>query len=99
LEVLVLQLCDDYELPEPIANTTVKGILVDFFWPTKRLAVEADSYTYHSMPSTFDRDRERDQQLTLAGYTVVRFTYQQVTRQPALVRRRLSRLLGGSGSL
>lgn len=93
LEVLVLQLCDDYALPEPIANASVDGILVDFFWPAKRLMVEADSYTYHSMPSAFERDRERDQQLTLAGYTVVRFTYAQVSRQPALVRRRLRRLL------
>ncbi len=66
---------------------------MDFFWPAKRLMVEADSYTYHSMPGAFERDRERDQQLTLAGYTVVRFTYAQVTRQPALVRRRLRRLL------
>jgi Protein of unknown function (DUF559) len=93
LEVLVLQLCDDYGLPEPIANATVEGILVDFFWPVKRLMVEADSYTYHSMPGAFERDRERDQQLTLAGYTVVRFTYTQVAQTPALVRRRLRRLL------
>jgi hypothetical protein len=93
LEVLVLQLCDDYGLPEPIANATVEGILVDFFWSTKRLAIEADSYTYHSMPGAFERDRERDQHLTLAGYTVVRFTHTQVTQQRALVRRRLRRLL------
>jgi hypothetical protein len=93
LEVMMLQLCDDYELPQPIANASVEGFLVDFFWPTKKLIVEADSYTYHSMPGAFERDRERDQQLTLAGYTVVRFTYAQVTRQPKLVRRRLRRLL------
>ena len=93
LEVLVLQLCDDHGLPRPIANSTVNGILVDFFWPAKKLMVEADSYTYHSMPGAFERDRERDQRLTLAGYTVIRFTYQQVTRQPGLVRRRLWRLL------
>jgi hypothetical protein len=93
LEVMMLQLCDDYELPQPIANASVEGFLVDFFWPAKKLIVEADSYTYHSMPGAFERDRERDQQLTLAGYTVVRFTYAQVTRQPGLVRRRLRRLL------
>ncbi len=90
---MVLQLCDDYELPQPVANATVEGFLVDFFWPDKKLIVEADSYTYHSMPGAFERDRERDQQLTLAGYTVVRFTYSQVARQPKLVRRRLRRLL------
>ncbi len=89
----MLQLCDDYGLGQPLTNATVEGFLVDFFWPTKKLIVEADSYTYHSMPSAFERDRERDQQLTLAGYTVVRFTYAQVTRQSELVRRRLRRLL------
>jgi hypothetical protein len=93
LENLVLQLCDDHGLPQPVANATIEDFLVDFFWPGKRLVVEADSYTYHSMPSAFERDRERDQQLTLAGYTVVRFTYTQVTQTPELVRRRLRRLL------
>jgi hypothetical protein len=97
LEILVLQLCDDHGLPQPIANATVEKFLVDFFWPTKRLIVEADSYTYHSMPGAFERDRERDQHLTLAGYTVVRFTHAQVTRQPTLVRHRLRRLLGDPG--
>jgi very-short-patch-repair endonuclease len=45
------------------------------------------------MPSAFERDRERDQQLTLAGYAVVRFTYNQVVRQPAMVAHRVRRLL------
>jgi hypothetical protein len=93
LEVLVLQLSDDHNLPAPIANAQIIGNMVDFFWPQHRLIVEADSYTYHSMPSTFERDRERDQQLMLAGYTVVRFTYQQVTRQPTTVTNRIRRLL------
>ena len=93
LEILLLQLSDDHQLPEPAANARVAGFLVDFFWPHKRLIVEADSYTYHSMPTAFERDRERDQQLTLAGYTVVRFTYKQVTRQPEAVVHRIRRLL------
>jgi len=94
LEVLLLQLSDDHQLPEPVTNAQVEGFTVDFFWPTRRLVIEADSYTYHSMPTTFERDRERDQQLTLAGYTVVRFTYKQVTRQPKAVANRVRRLLG-----
>jgi hypothetical protein len=93
LEVLLLQLCDDHDLPRPAANARIAGLLVDFSWPTKKLVIEADSYTYHSMPSAFERDRERDQQLTLAGYTVVRFTYHQVTRTPEAVAHRVRRLL------
>ncbi|MET0600486.1 MAG: DUF559 domain-containing protein, partial [Baekduia sp.] len=42
--------------------------------------------------SAFERDRERDQHLTLAGYTVVRFTYKQVTRQRHAVADRIRRL-------
>jgi hypothetical protein len=93
LEVLLLQLSDDYQLPAPVANAQVEGCTVDFCWPTKRLIIEADSYTYHSMPSAFERDRERDQLLTLAGYTVVRFTYNQITRQRRAVADRVRRLL------
>jgi len=93
LEVLLLQLSDDHQLPEPVANAQVKGFTVDFYWPHKRLTIEADSYTYHSMPSTFESDRERDQLLTLAGYTVIRFTYKQVTRQRNAVADRVRRLL------
>jgi hypothetical protein len=93
LEILLLQLSDDHQLPEPVANAQVEGFMVDFYWPQKKLIIEADSYTYHSMPSAFERDRERDQQLTLAGYTVVRFTYNQVTRQRQAVADRIRRLL------
>jgi very-short-patch-repair endonuclease len=93
LEVLLLQLSDDHQFPEPHANAQVEGFTVDFYWPHKRLIIEADSYTYHSMPSAFERDRDRDQQLTLAGYTVVRFTHQQVTRQRQAVAERICHLL------
>jgi very-short-patch-repair endonuclease len=93
LEILLLQLCDDHRLREPVPNAQIEGFMVDFCWPAKKLIIEADSYTYHSMPSAFERDRERDQQLTLAGYTVVRFTYNQVTRQRQAVADRIRRLL------
>jgi very-short-patch-repair endonuclease len=93
LEVLLLQLADDHDLPEPAANAQVEGFTVDFYWPATKLIVEADSYTYHAMPSAFERDRERDQQLILAGYTVVRFTHHQVTRKRKAVADRVRRLL------
>lgn len=93
LEVLLLQLSDDHNLPVPVANAQVEGFMVDFYWPAAKLIVEADSYTYHAMPSAFERDRERDQQLILAGYTVVRFTHHQVTRKRKAVADRVLRLL------
>jgi very-short-patch-repair endonuclease len=43
--------------------------------------VEADSYGWHSSPSALNDDRERDVKLTLAGYHVLRVTYEQVTQR------------------
>jgi hypothetical protein len=94
LEVRFLQLCDDHDLPVPLANTTIAGFMVDFHWPGTRLVVETDGFTYHSTPTTFEADRARDQALTLAGYTVVRFTYRQLTDEPERCAHRVRRLLG-----
>jgi hypothetical protein len=99
LEVLLLELCDDHGLPVPQANVSVAGFLVDFHWPGTGLVVETDGFAYHAMPTAFERDRERDQALTLAGYTVIRFTYNQLTREPEKAAWLIRRLLSGSGSL
>jgi hypothetical protein len=93
LEVRFLQLCDDHGLPAPATNVRVAGFLVDFHWPGTRLIAETDGYAYHASRASFERDRDRDQRLTLAGYTVVRFTYRQVTRTPEAVAHRLRVLL------
>jgi very-short-patch-repair endonuclease len=98
LEVALLQLCDDHGLPVPRANVPLEGFMVDFHWPGTSLVVETDGYTYHSMPAAFEADRARDQALTLAGYTVVRFTHHQLTRQKAETARRLRRLIERRGS-
>jgi very-short-patch-repair endonuclease len=98
-ELALVQICDDNGLPAPRANVEVAGFLVDFHWPGTDLVVETDGFTYHSMPSVFESDRERDQVLMLAGYRVARFTYNQLTRQPRRSARRLRDLLAAFGSL
>jgi hypothetical protein len=98
LEVAMLQLCDDYNLPTPSANTYIAGFLVDFHWPGTDLIVETDGFAFHRTRTAFDADRERDQALALAGYRVIRFTYKQVTRRRRDTARRLRALLRQSGS-
>lgn len=98
LEIALLQLCDDYGLPTPVANTAIAGLLVDFHWPGTDLIVETDGFSYHRMPTAFENDRDRDQVLMLAGYRVARFTYNQVKRQRRRTARRLRDLLAASGS-
>jgi very-short-patch-repair endonuclease len=89
LERLVYELCDDRGLPRPLVNTVIEGKVRDFHWPQCRLVVEADSYRWHRSPSALNDDRERDVQLTLAGYRMLRFTWEQVTRRREYVARAL----------
>jgi hypothetical protein len=83
LEEAFLKLCGD---DEPIVNGTVEGFEVDFHWPGARLIVETDGHEHHGTRAAFERDRARDQTLTAAGWTVLRFTYLQVLEEPARVR-------------
>ena len=45
-------------------------------------------------PGALNDDRERDVELTLAGYRVLRFTYEQVTERPEYVIQAILAALG-----
>jgi hypothetical protein len=61
--------------------------------PSPAVVVETDSRRFHSHRKAFEHDRLRDQRLTLAGYTVVRFTWRQVADDPRAVAQALQGLL------
>jgi uncharacterized protein DUF559 len=94
MEIAFAQLCDDYGLPRPVVNGIVLGERVDFHWPGTTLVVETDSFEFHTMPTTFANDRRRDQRLTLAGYTVIRLTWDQVTGDARATAAIIAALLG-----
>jgi hypothetical protein len=96
LEERFLALCDRFGLPRPNVNTVIEGEEVDFLWPDCALIVEVDGYAWHRSPSAFTSDRERDVQLVLAGYRVLRFTWAQVTGRPEYVARALRRARGST---
>jgi hypothetical protein len=98
LEIALLQLCDDHGLPVPMANVPIAGFIVDFHWPGTDLIVETDGFAFHRMPTAFEADRDRDQVLMLAGFRVVRFSYNQVVRRRRQTARRLRDLIDGSRS-
>jgi predicted transcriptional regulator of viral defense system len=98
LEERFLALCRHASLPSPAVNawiTLPDGIAykADFLWRAERLIAETDSRGFHSHRAAFEHDRLRDQRLTLAGYTVVRFTWRQVGREPRRVAEALRGLL------
>jgi very-short-patch-repair endonuclease len=92
LERRFFALCREAGLPRPMVNTLVEGYEVDFYWPDIRLVAELDSFESHGTRRAFERDRERDATLMLAGHRVVRITWRQVTRSPAKLVARLRAL-------
>jgi hypothetical protein len=97
LEELFLALIRAAGLPHPAVNEWITGdgwaYKADFLWRAERLVVETDSRTFHTSRKAFEHDRLRDQHLTLAGFTVVRFTWRQITRDPRGVAATLAALL------
>jgi predicted transcriptional regulator of viral defense system len=69
------------------------GVEVDALWREERVAVELDSWRHHRDRDAFERDRRKANALILAGWTVLRFTYADVTRRPAETAATLSAAL------
>jgi very-short-patch-repair endonuclease len=97
LEELFFALCRSAALPKPAVNEWIaldRGIAykADFLWRAERLIVETDGWGSHGTRQAFENDRRRDRRLTVAGWTVVRFTWRDVEREPAEVKETLARL-------
>jgi very-short-patch-repair endonuclease len=77
-------------LPRPLTQHRLHGFRLDFYWPHLGLVVETDGLRYHRTPAQQSRDHARDQALTAAGLTVLRFTHAQVRYEPRDVERTLA---------
>lgn len=74
-----------HRLPPAEINVRVGPFTVDFFWRSRRLVVETDSYEYHHGLVAFEDDHERDLKLRQRGLVVLRYTGRQLEREPAAV--------------
>jgi very-short-patch-repair endonuclease len=65
---------------------------VDAYWAAERLAVQVDGFEFHRTRRDRERDAASDADLELAGYRVVRFTWDDVNvnRERTLRRVRLA---------
>ncbi|MFN2590069.1 MAG: endonuclease domain-containing protein [Actinomycetota bacterium] len=77
--------------PDPPAGG--RTARVDFAFPRARLALEADSYRYHSSPRDWSRDRTRHNALIAAGWRVLPITYSDLVGNPAGVAEQIARCL------
>lgn len=73
---------------EPQAPLALVGGTVhpDLVCRSRRLVLEADSWTFHATRSAHGRDCARYNALVLAGWRVLRFSWEQVMLEPAYVR-------------
>lgn len=69
------------------------GHEVDAFWPAHALVVQLDGFAYHRTRRDRERDATTDADLELAGYRVVRLTWDDVVVHCGRTVRRLRRLL------
>ena len=93
LEKRFLELVLEAGLPQPHTNFVEQGFELDCYWPEHRFAVELDVFETHGTRAAFERDRERQEELLLAGITMTRVTGPRLEREPAEVIRRVARLL------
>jgi very-short-patch-repair endonuclease len=69
---------------------------VDIAFVEQRIAIEVDGYAYHSREGAFQRDRSRQNLLTLLGWTVLRFTWADLAERPDYVVRTITMAMGAA---
>jgi hypothetical protein len=88
LESRMARLIRTYALPVPDAETITGPdgrFRIDYTYAEHRLAVELYGYTNHSSPAQMKADTARQNELVLEGWTVLIFTWKDVTDEPARV--------------
>ncbi len=69
-------------LPAPQTNVFVEGYELDAYWEAEGFAVELDVYATHGSRRSFEEDRERADDLLLAGIELIRVTDVRLDREP-----------------
>ena len=67
---------------------------MDAVWFEHKVVVELDSQLAHGTAARLEKDHRRDLALRGAGFTVLRYTWAQLTQTPELVLTDLRRALG-----
>jgi very-short-patch-repair endonuclease len=97
LEARLLRAIIDAGLPAPIPQFQVAigaaRYRLDFAYPTERLAIEGDGFAFHAGREQFENDRRRQNDLVLAGWRILRFTWRQVCGEPVGVAQQIAAAL------
>jgi hypothetical protein len=77
--------CERWNVPLPLVNVRVHGILVDAYWPERGVVVELDGKDNHSSRAQVRRDRADELTLRSHGLIVLRYDWDLVHTQPKAV--------------
>jgi very-short-patch-repair endonuclease len=66
---------------------------IDVAYPKEMLAIEADSFRFHSNRSSWSRDRVKHNALTIRGWMIIRVTWDDLRTRPAEVAKEIGRAL------
>jgi Protein of unknown function (DUF559) len=82
-----------YGLPAPVTNTYLLGYEIDVLYPAERVIIEIDGHQFHSDRDSFERDRNRDTIMLVAGFVTVRITDDRMSQKPEQEAGRLNTIL------
>jgi very-short-patch-repair endonuclease len=86
LEPRMARLMRNHGLPAAsFQHWVTPKIRVDFAYPELKIAIEVDGFSTRRTPAALDLSNARQNELVMLGWTVVRFSWKQVVRQPEVV--------------
>lgn len=80
-----MQLLRDAGIAGWVANYPIGGYRVDVAFPAAKVAIEVDGWAFHSSQVDFQNDRERQNNIALSGWHVLRFTWLDLVEYPQRV--------------
>jgi very-short-patch-repair endonuclease len=88
LESVMARLFRRYRLPVPRPEVRAGSdgqFRIDYAYPEQRVAIELYGYAWHHSPDQLTHDLGRQRALTLEGWTVLVFTWHDITTDPGRV--------------
>lgn len=81
-ERLLIKLLRDAKITGWKANQRIGRWEVDVVVASARVAIEVDGLAFHTESDDFERDRVKQNELSLMGWQVLRFTWLDLTEHP-----------------
>jgi REase_MTES_1575 len=85
LEPRFARLVRRFGLPMPEFQYAIGPYRVDFAYPQPKVAIEVDGYSVHGARRAFQDDRTRQNAIVALGWSLLRFTWEDVVSRPSAV--------------